>query len=329
MGGLPRRATVIEQYRQKGPTFVVDGGDAYWRNRALPDNRREEQEVRATIMARGLALTGIDAMGIGEGDVALGWDQVVKMAETNELPYVASNLDCEGEPPFPSHRVVERDGITVGFVGAVPEAAEVEGCTVQDPVTATAAAVEALPETDMVLALGAWDADKATKLVKAEDAVTFVVGAGSLSISAPRALTPNAWLLGTGSRGKYLGVVEAGLVPGGEGWQMQNPGDDVQKRLERFRNRLKTSKSRLEKLDPDDPANQSVVKRTRRQIDFYEREIAKMENELAQLTAPRDVPPNTFENHREKLNSGVEENQEVAALVDEGKKDMPERKRKK
>ena len=60
MGGLPRRASVIEQARQESSVAVVDGGDLFWRGGALSDLRLSQQREKARLMAEKKCITGED-----------------------------------------------------------------------------------------------------------------------------------------------------------------------------------------------------------------------------------------------------------------------------
>jgi hypothetical protein len=184
---------------------------------------------------------------------------------------------------------VERNGIRIGFVGAYVGAFPVDGCTVDDPVAATAAAVNALPEVDAVVVVGAFNAEKGKELATAAPRVSFVVSSDNLNLPDPQSLSPDTWLLGNGSRGKNLGILQASLVSGATGWQTARPSAALSERIERFRARLKTSQERVAAA-----TDEASRKRTERQAEFYQKEIARMESELQAANTPRTTLANTF-----------------------------------
>jgi 2',3'-cyclic-nucleotide 2'-phosphodiesterase (5'-nucleotidase family) len=257
-------------------------------------------------------LTGIDAVGLGPSDLALGWTDLHRILTAHELPVVADNLTCDGAKPFPASKVVTRGGVTVGFVGAYvgtlpPEAAT---CTVEDPQLSTASAVSALQQVDVVVALGAWDAKQAEALVTAIPAIDFVVSAANLTLPDGRALGQDDWLLAAGSRGKKVGLLKGTLVPKASGWQSASPGASQADQLDSYRKRLASNKERLASAT-DDKAKQ----RAERQIAFYEKEIARIETELSAATATRAQPAHRFENALESMSTKVADHAATAEIV--------------
>jgi 2',3'-cyclic-nucleotide 2'-phosphodiesterase (5'-nucleotidase family) len=263
-------------------------------------------------VAEHLVETGVDAVGMGPTDLSIGWEHFQRIASEQGLPFLAANISCAETQPYPATRVVERGGVTLGFVGAylgaLPE--DAEGCSASEPVPAVTAAVASLEGVDAVVVLGAWDAKNAEALAAAVPAVDFIVTASNLTLPDGRALTRDDWLLGSGSRGKKIGVLEATLVPGGEGWQGASPGAELAKRIDSYRKRLSSNQERLETA-ADDRAKQ----RAERQITFYNKEIERLETELAAATAPRERPANTFEHSLADLGKDVAAHEATLAKV--------------
>jgi len=291
---------------------VADGGGLFWRNARLPQSQREATLLKAELIAEAYALTGIDAVALGPSDLALGWNDVKGILSRHELPVLAANLACDGDKPFPATRVVERGGVTLGFVGTYvgPLPPEATGCTVDDPQATTVAALAGLGAVDAVIALGAWDAKQAEALVAAAPGIDFVVSASNLTLADGRALTADDWLLGPGSRGKKIGLLQGTLVPGGKGWQAASPGASEAERLDSFRKRLASNQEKLA-VATDDKGRQ----RAERQVAYYQKEIARIEGELAAATAKREIPANTFANTLDNLAAAVQDHPATAALV--------------
>ncbi len=291
---------------------MLDGGGLFWRSARLPSGQAEGTWIKAQLVAESYALTGIDAVGLAPADLVLGWPQIKSLATDHELPFLSANLSCDGAPAFPATKLIERGGVKLGvvgaYVGAMPR--EVSECDASEPVQAVQAAVAELGDVDVLFVLGAWDAREAAKLTAAVPAVDFVISATNLTLPDGRPLGQDDWLLGTGSRGKKLGVFEGTLVDGGAGWQGASPGSALADRLDSYRQRLVTNRLRLEDADDD-----KARARAQRQVDFYVREIERMEAELAAATAPRETVANRFENRLESLSSKVADHEATAAKV--------------
>ncbi|MBN1336965.1 MAG: hypothetical protein JXB39_13490 [Deltaproteobacteria bacterium] len=290
---------------------MVDGGGLYHRAPTVQKDQRDEVLLKAGLMAETIATGGVDAMGLTPDDLAIGWDQVLDLAKKHTLPYVAANLTCGTDRPFPASRVVERNGVKIGFVGTYLGAFPGSACTVGDPLATTVEAVNALPEVDAVVVVGGFDAEKGKALADLAPRVSFIVSGDNLNLPDPQPLTPDIWLLGSGSRGRSLGVLDATLVPGATGWQTLRPGASVADRIDRFRARLKTTQERL--ANATDP---TLRKRTERQIEFYEKEIARMETELQAVTIQRTTVANTFSSDLVSLGRSIADHSTVRARLD-------------
>ncbi|MEM6733887.1 MAG: hypothetical protein AAF658_20160, partial [Myxococcota bacterium] len=89
--------------------------------------RRFFSEPLRDFCASSLASVRPAAVVPGDGDLSLGRDELLELAEKHELPYVAANLrfanETNGERPFPSYVLREVEGLSVAIVGIVPPSA--------------------------------------------------------------------------------------------------------------------------------------------------------------------------------------------------------------
>ena len=273
-------------------TFVVDGGGLFWRSARLAESQLEATRIKGAVVAENLSTTGIDAIGLTPADLAIGWEQVQALATQHQLPYLAANLSCDGAQPFPASRVVKRGGVSIGFIGAYlgPVPDDATGCEAAEAVPSVQTAIASLSEpADLVVVLGAWDAKNAQALAEAVPAVDFIATASNLTLPEGRPLTQNDWLLGAGSRGKKIGLLTGELIPGATGWQGASPGSALSERIDSYRKRLASNEERLGTATED-----RAKQRAERQVAFYNKEIERLEAELAAATAPRTAPANTF-----------------------------------
>ena len=310
---------MVENLQKDGPVFVVDGGDLFSETSLPQPDALERSRQVAHLLAQGTALPGIDAMVPGRADVALGWDFVVEVAGTYKLPYVASNLKCTGENPFPTFRKVEHGGITLGFVGALSAQSVVPDCEVTDPVESATAAIATMGPVDNVVALGAFENEVAKALIAANPGVGFVVSSSPVTLTEPRSIGDGHFLLGNGPKGKKVGVLKATLVTGAQGWRAANPGTELNERLDRYKKRLDDANKRAEKAGDNEKAKTQAD----RQVGFYQSEIEKVEKEIAEANAPSSVPTHLFENTLTDLSSSVADHPATLALVDKAKQTLP------
>lgn len=304
---------VIEKERASLPTVVVDGGNLFWKSQVLPEADRAQRLIKAELQAEAYQFAGIDAMVPGPGDLALGVETWGGLVDKYSLPIVAANLQCEGRE-IPGYRVVEREGRKIGIVGVVDDG--VQGCTVTDPVAAAVSAVKALGPVDLLLVLSSADTSSDDKLVAKIPEVDFIVsgGAGGLMTPEPKALEGGAYRLGSGSRGKKLGVLELTWVDGANGWSSSGKGDESQERLDQFLSRLEDANKDLEAAK-DDAGRERVQKR----INYYNVEITRLKAQIDEQKAASGGPANSFDHRLVDLDTEVGEHAATQALVDKAK----------
>lgn len=289
---------------------MVDGGDLLWSSIRLPEPKVEEAKVKAELIAESLALAGIDAMVPGKNDFALGMERLKDYQQRLKLPYVAANLVCDGKAPFEATRVVERDGWRVTFVGVVPEGDEIEGCVASEPFAALKALSSELGPADILIALGPFSNQNADAVVEALPNVDFIVAQNESTMVSPKEIGTGHFLLGSGGRGKKVGVLKATRIPDGKGWRNMNPGDEIEGRIESSQRRLDAAKRRIEKAK-DEEARQKAQE----QADKLEQELSTQRKLLEEAGKAPDSFRNTFTNLLVDLGTDVADHAPTLALV--------------
>lgn len=292
----------------------MDAGDAVWKSAHIPAAAVPQQRVKADLILHALSLGGIDAMTPGEGDLALGVPEYRAWVQQYSLPVVLANLSCADGAPFEPARRVERGGLTLGFVGVLDPSHAPAGCTATPPATAVSAALSALGPVDVVVVLSHMDRDADSALAEAVPEIDLVVnGHARLTHQAPAALPGAALQLGSGSRGRSVGVASVQLIPGARGFQAGDAVDEAREKLERTEARLKSVEERLAK------ASGPQVERLERQKELYETEKERVEEQLALAKAERKEPAHTLSNELITLDERVADEPGVAALLEKAK----------
>lgn len=323
MGGLPRRATVLNELKRESaeagaPVFVVDAGNLSWKSPSLSDSRLAQQREKARVQHAALKLGGIDGMLPGAADLALGSAWLQEQAREQDLPFVAANLSCDGAAPFPGARRVERGGLSLVVAGVLQDGTEVGGCTASDPLPALQAALTEAGEADLVVLLAHQDPLLDETLARSLVAVDIVINSGTgAQYNSPKALPGAAVQLASGSRGKKLGVARVALQPGGSGFVVDNQRTVLAERIERAERRLDFARERLAAAE-----DELARERAQNQLTHYTEQKAELEAELAALTAPAaggEAVRHTISHELLSLGQDVEDEPAVAALVEEGK----------
>ncbi|NOY26619.1 MAG: hypothetical protein GXP62_12160 [Oligoflexia bacterium] len=277
-----------------------------------------QQRYKLDLQLHAFAVAGIDAWTPGEGDLALGIDAVRDAAAAHDVPVVAANLRCNGTAPFSSGRVVQRGGVRVGFVGLIEPSllgSGLGGCTAQPVLPALRSALAELGPVDATVVLSHMSAP-ADALLNRElpQGALIVNGHAGLTQSDPYNLGGGVVQLGSGLRGKLLGVATVTFEPGASGFLgKEAPG--IERRVKRYQGRLDTAQTVL--IDPD--SDQAARDRAQRQIDFYQREIADLQGQLDAAAADVDSPRNQVSLRLVPLGTEVADDPATRVLVDQAK----------
>ena len=114
-GGLPRRAYVVEQFREYGfPTLLVDAGNIF-------DGDAEIDAKRCEVTLKVMSTIGYDAVALSQADLCYGDTYLRQKRAVATFPFLTPPAACDDfTQPFTVERV---SGHTIGFVaGEVCEA---------------------------------------------------------------------------------------------------------------------------------------------------------------------------------------------------------------
>lgn len=270
MGGLSRRATVIEQ---RSESIVVDVGGSLLAPGALRDEGAPQNRIKARLIAESLGASRLDVMTLASTDWELGPETVLSWTKELDLPVIAANLKCGDTAPFPAYKIVESGGKRLGFVGIT--GGQIDGCVLYNAVTSVEEAITAMGEVDIRILM----------LPKPMRTVTGLSGV-DLVLSTHRgtlddALSGQIEAMTLQNRGKTLGRVALTfsghkgpwLVRGGENERISRR-DRLTRRMEALRRRVGTANG------PEDK------ERLTRSLTRVEQQVADLQ---AQLDAQASV----------------------------------------
>ena len=210
-GGVARRATLVDWARLTARALVqVDAGDVV--PSAEDDATLGEpaaRAARARLALRAYRRLGMDAITVGERDLALGADELRSLCDEAKVPVVAANIvGSDGKLLFPAHRIVRGSGDAIGVFGVLDLRGQSwtppAGVTVTDPVAAARAAVSSLRASGARVVVGLLHVTggiaHGREIAVASGADLVVLGHGGPPTS-PRIVWP-------GIRGAHVGRVD-------------------------------------------------------------------------------------------------------------------------
>ncbi len=220
VGGITRVAAYIDRVRSDARknneiVFAVDAGDWF---QGTPEGLIDD----GMGFANALGFTGYDAMCIGNHDFDHGIPNLVSILKETKIPAVAANLNVKGKSErvdwVAPWRVVERGGVTIGFVGLVtpitPEITHPDAKTIDfvDPVAALQLAEDHLKgKVDLVVPLTHLGVEEDKALARAHSELPLIVGGHSHTFLKSGVREGSTLIVQTGSKASAIGRVDVWL----------------------------------------------------------------------------------------------------------------------
>jgi hypothetical protein len=211
-GGLARVATWVDRARLSAPAVVlVDAGDV------APSAQDEPSLVgpaaraaRARLALRAYRRMGLDAITVGERDLALGGADWRALCSEAKVPVVAANVvGGDGRALFPAGRVVRAGEVTVGVFGVLDLAGErwtaPPDVAVTDPSAAAREAVRSLRAQGARLIVGLFHV--AGGLARAREIAAATAGVDVVVLGHGGPSAPPSYVR-AGVRGAAVGRVD-------------------------------------------------------------------------------------------------------------------------
>ena len=177
LGGLARKATILEQYNNEDNLYVVDAGNLFFSSETLePGIATEIALINADIILNSFNKMGCNAFSPGSKDFSAGKEFMLSSSKDASFPFVSCNIfDSSRNLLFEPYIMSEQNGIRVAFIG-LTSIFESEGLIVEDPLTSLNAILdEVVAISDIrVLLFSSNDMDM-KQLEKADLELTMII----------------------------------------------------------------------------------------------------------------------------------------------------------
>lgn len=182
---MPSLVTLVEEYKERGEVIIVDSGDRVSGN-AYVDDATEP----GTPIIRLMNEIGYNVATLGNHEFDKGSEVLDAMLACAEFPIVCANVKSHnGATPLPPYTIIERCGVTFGFVGVVDTDnnnrplggnASFSNYTFSPDVeTAYNVCKEVAPQCDMVILLSHMGLDRDIILAEQDVACHWIAGGHS------------------------------------------------------------------------------------------------------------------------------------------------------
>lgn len=283
MGGLPSIATYVERVRAANPdAILVDAGDTAEKGDIVAFH--SESVISFELMKS----IGYNVIAVGNHEQNTGLPHVRKLNEASGDVFTSVNLmDETGKRLFPARRVIERDGIRIGFIGSsLPShltALNIDQTA--DLIAREAAEIRAREKTDVNIVLIHAGLNDVRKLAAKEpDVDFFIAGHSHDNIEVPVTLNKRgAKAVQAAHYANFVGRME--VVWDGAKWAMTNTIVPMRHNLypphSAYLARVKAAEAKLP-VDPSTPL-------TRIAAGFGFVDIARVASEALRLHYKADI----------------------------------------
>jgi 2',3'-cyclic-nucleotide 2'-phosphodiesterase (5'-nucleotidase family) len=238
LGGLSKKSTILNQYRQSG-LVVVDSGDLFNEDEELPESVVEGAKLKAEAIAQICNKIGIDAVNVGELDLVLGIDFLKGLESKEKFPLISANLvDEKGAPIFKPYVIKNVNGKRIGIFGVMGDTSEMaekvsqlsKGAAKVKDVLETAESVvkELSGKTDYIIALTHQGTNRNWVIARRVQGIDLVVGGHDKQKTKEPNEAGKAIIVQAGEKGQYVGLLEV-TMDGTKTWKntLQPLGDEI------------------------------------------------------------------------------------------------------
>ena len=227
LGGLYKKTTYLNEYRKTHKNLiVVDSGDLLNEHEDIKASFMPSARLKAELIAKVYKGIDIDAIDVGELDLALGVDFLKDLEKKYGTPFISANIvDKNNQLVFKPYVIENLGDLKVGIIGIMGTTSDVSkkfkaivgsSLSVLDPMKTVADKVaEIKDKVDYVVVLTHQHIGRNWVIARKIDGVDLVVGGHHTQ----RLKTPyhanNTYIVQSGEKGQYQGMFEVEIAADG------------------------------------------------------------------------------------------------------------------
>ena len=227
LGGLYKKSTYLEECRKKyGQVIIVDSGDLLNEDLKIKKSTRFSTRLKANLIAEAYQYIGIDAINVGELDLALGLDYIRELEKKYNLPFISANLvDETNTPVFKPYVIKEIKGKKVGIIGLMGSSSDMASklkeatggrISVMDVLQSAKNTVKELEgKVDLIIALTHNQMNRNWIIARKVKGIDIVVGGHHIQKLKSPYKAGDTYIVQAGEKGQYQGMIEITLTSDG------------------------------------------------------------------------------------------------------------------
>lgn len=208
LGGVSKRAKLVEDLKKKEKNLVViDSGDLFFSSDALPFGSNTQWRLKAELIGDSYKIMGVDAIGVGEKDLAMGLEFLKTQAEKG-LKIIATNLSSEKHPWLLPYLIIEKNHKKIGIISLLQGKIKPEEGEIKEPIRAMDEVINTIRnKTDLIVLLSHLKPSDEENLLKSRSDIEIIISSHMGYISQKPREVNRKLILSAGNRGKYAGVI--------------------------------------------------------------------------------------------------------------------------
>ena len=218
LGGLYKKATYLEQYRNQG-LVIVDSGDLLNEDEEIPESVQQSARLKAELIVQIYKHVGIDAVNVGDLDLVLGIPYLKELEKKHGFPFISANLvDENGAHIFQRYVTKKVNDKNVAILSVIGDTSEMTSrvseitngaASVQDPLEAADSILKELAgKVDYVIVLTHQGTNRDWVIARRVEGIDLVVGGHDKQKTADPFEAEDTLIVQAGEKGQHLGILE-------------------------------------------------------------------------------------------------------------------------
>lgn len=228
LGGLYKKTTYLNNYRKKQKNLiVVDSGDLLNEHLQIKDSFMKSARLKGDLIAKVYKGIGIDAIDVGELDLALGLNYLKGLEKKYDTPFVSANIvNDKNQLQFKPYVIKKMGNFKVGIIGIMGNSydltsklKQVSGGTlsVLDPLKATKAAIADLKnkKVNFIIVLAHENMGRNWVIARRTKGINVIVGGHPTQKLKVPYKANDTYIVQSGEKGQYQGMLNVTIASNG------------------------------------------------------------------------------------------------------------------